>query len=248
MQNTDSIKPDDLKAVTRGSRRRNTGGLRAGALSLGISIAAHSALVLFAVVMALSFARREPSAQVLPAFTVNCVEPRQELVFESKQYVSTPITVVPDYDVVEMPAIDAEKILAVHEPEKKPSEYKLENPVIRLNTARVPFQVVVRENARGPAKEPVGSITAAKIVENNPKPSYPYFARTMNYEGLVVVRVEIAADGTAARIEIAESSGYNILDEAAVDTVKEWAFVPAMKDGIAITTWLEIPIRFMLTE
>lgn len=248
MQDINFVKPDGAKTGIHGSRRRNTGELRTGALSLGISIAAHSALVLLAVVMAFSFSREDSPVRVLLAFTVNCVEPRQELVFESKQYVSTPITVVPDDDIIEMPRIDAEKILAVPEPEKKLSEYKLENPVIRPNTARVPFQIVVRENARGAANEPVGSITAAKIVENNPKPSYPYFARTMNYEGLVVVRVEIAADGTAARVEIAESSGYNILDEAAVDTVKNWAFMPAMRDGIAITTWLEIPIRFMLTE
>jgi len=65
----------------------------------------------------------------------------------------------------------------------------------------------------------------------------------------VLLRVEVGVDGLAKRIEIARSSGFDSLDQSAMETVRSrWRFVPARRDGVAVESWCEIPIRFALTE
>jgi protein TonB len=82
-----------------------------------------------------------------------------------------------------------------------------------------------------------------------PAPEYPSEARQMEQQGLVMLRVLVSADGAAKRIELARSSGFQSLDDAALETVRDrWRFVPAMRAGAAIESWVTVPIRFALTE
>jgi protein TonB len=63
----------------------------------------------------------------------------------------------------------------------------------------------------------------------------------------VVVRVRVRPDGSVAEAELAQSSGSALLDESALRTVREsWRFVPARRDGTAVESWVEVPIRFVL--
>ncbi|MBF0284184.1 MAG: energy transducer TonB, partial [Magnetococcales bacterium] len=82
----------------------------------------------------------------------------------------------------------------------------------------------------------------------NPKPHYPNFARRMGREGVVVLRVEVNAEGAATAVAIARSSGYPELDEAAREAVERWRFVPAQRGGKAVAETVEVPVRFRLTE
>jgi protein TonB len=47
-------------------------------------------------------------------------------------------------------------------------------------------------------------------------------------------------------LAIDRSSGYEILDRAAVDSVRGWAFLPAQKDGKPVASWVLLPVRFVL--
>jgi TonB family protein len=80
----------------------------------------------------------------------------------------------------------------------------------------------------------------------NPKPIYPQEAREKGYEGEVVLRVEVLINGRVGQIEIKKSSGYELLDHSALTTVKQWRFIPAKKDDIAIPLWVNIPVKFQL--
>ncbi|HEV2169605.1 MAG TPA: energy transducer TonB, partial [Candidatus Binatus sp.] len=83
----------------------------------------------------------------------------------------------------------------------------------------------------------------------NPPPLYPVSARRRAQQGTVTVRVLIAADGSVERAELAESSGFVALDDTALATVRSrWRFVPARRDGVAIESWVLVPIRFALVE
>jgi protein TonB len=44
------------------------------------------------------------------------------------------------------------------------------------------------------------------------------------------------------------SSGYDILDQAAVAAVRAWRFVPARLGGAAIEAWVRVPVAFRLTD
>lgn len=82
---------------------------------------------------------------------------------------------------------------------------------------------------------------------NNPLPHYPNAARRRGYEGQVLLNVEVLAAGTCGRIEILQGSGHEILDDAAIEAVKRWHFIPASEAGTAVDHWMHIPIRFHLS-
>lgn len=83
---------------------------------------------------------------------------------------------------------------------------------------------------------------------NNPRPPYPLVARRMGYQGKVVLNVEVLAEGRAGEVKLQTSSGYDILDRAALQTVKTWKFSPATRFGQPITQWFLVPIKFSLEE
>ncbi len=64
-------------------------------------------------------------------------------------------------------------------------------------------------------------------------------------EGVVLLDVLVAPDGHAAEVRLLRSSGHPMLDDIAVRTVRErWIFIPARRDGAAIASRIEVPIRF----
>jgi protein TonB len=83
---------------------------------------------------------------------------------------------------------------------------------------------------------------------DNPSPHYPVSAKRRGLQGTVVLRVEVLADGTCGRLEVKNGSGHEILDGAAVQSVKSWRFAPARHDGVALTAWVEIPVTFRLDD
>jgi protein TonB len=81
---------------------------------------------------------------------------------------------------------------------------------------------------------------------NNPKPVYPGIARRRHWEGLVLLRVYVTADGRCGEVSVQRSSGHDVLDEAALDAVKKWRFVPAKRGDAAQASWVTVPIEFQL--
>ena len=81
---------------------------------------------------------------------------------------------------------------------------------------------------------------------NNPPPPYPPLSKRMGEQGQVVVRVRIEANGSASQAEIQRSSGFDRLDQAALQTVKRWRYVPGKRAGVPEAMWFNIPIRFVL--
>lgn len=83
---------------------------------------------------------------------------------------------------------------------------------------------------------------------HNPKPEYPSIARSREWVGLVKLHVLISAQGLSEKVELKESSGHDILDEAAIEAVKNWRFVPAKRGQTAIAHWQIVPINFKLDD
>lgn len=80
----------------------------------------------------------------------------------------------------------------------------------------------------------------------NPKPSYPPMSKRLGEQGKVVVRVLIEVDGKAQKAEIKQSSGFDRLDQAALNTVLRWRYVPGKRAGVAEAMWFNVPINFVL--
>jgi TonB family protein len=80
----------------------------------------------------------------------------------------------------------------------------------------------------------------------NPKPVYPQEAREKGYQGKVLLRVEVLANGKVGQVALKKSSGYEALDRSALAAVKEWRFLPARKGEVTVPVWVIIPIKFQL--
>jgi protein TonB len=80
----------------------------------------------------------------------------------------------------------------------------------------------------------------------NPPPAYPLMSRRREEQGKVLLRVHVSAEGTASQALVHVSSGHPRLDEAAVQAVLQWRFVPAMQGDRPIAAWVLVPIVFSL--
>ena len=95
-----------------------------------------------------------------------------------------------------------------------------------------------------PAKVELPSSSADYL--NNPRPPYPPMSKRLNEQGKVVLRVLIEPDGSASKAEIRTGSGYERLDQAALQTVLRWRYVPGKRNGVPEAMWFNVPINFVL--
>lgn len=99
--------------------------------------------------------------------------------------------------------------------------------------------------AVAPPKPSAPAFVEARPASNRP-PHYPELARRNSWQGLCMVRVKVGADGRPGGVSVARSSGYGILDQAALTAVKRWKFSPRMVRGVASASTVEVPVNFSL--
>jgi len=117
---------------------------------------------------------------------------------------------------------------------------------ISSGTGKVETAVVGVDKDSG-LDDGAGVQTAASCLYS-PKPTYPQVARKAGWEGAVLVRALIAADGSVVTVSVREGSGCDILDEAALSSVRKWRFSPAQKGGVPITSFYDVKVRFRLVD
>jgi TonB family protein len=81
---------------------------------------------------------------------------------------------------------------------------------------------------------------------NNPAPSYPSVAKRRGIQGKVLLSVVVKVDGNPASVSISRSSGSNDLDEAALDAVRQWKFIPARSKGKFVEADVIVPVEFKI--
>jgi protein TonB len=81
---------------------------------------------------------------------------------------------------------------------------------------------------------------------HNPPPKYPAMSRRLGEQGRILLRVMVSADGAAVSVALQASSGSSRLDEAALDAVRRWRFVPAKRGVQAVSASVVVPIKFSL--
>jgi protein TonB len=81
----------------------------------------------------------------------------------------------------------------------------------------------------------------------NPEPVYPRLAIRRNYEGTVLLMVEVLSDGSVREVRVLESSGHAILDRSALNAVQKWRFKPGTRGGKPVIMNVKVPVVFRLT-
>lgn len=127
-------------------------------------------------------------------------------------------------------------------PVVSPPEIRIHTPKPppRIRVARIrphpavsaPVQVAVVRPPAPPPPKPRGitapvSIGASHSCENE----YPPLAVRLSQQGTTIVRFMVNTDGSVTNVQVARSSGHEILDEAAVRCAFAWRYRPALDNG-----------------
>lgn len=68
-------------------------------------------------------------------------------------------------------------------------------------------------------------------IQNYQEPQYPRAAIKRNLEGTIKVKINVSANGQLKSFEILQSSGHEILDNAATSAIRQWTFKPHPKNS-----------------
>ncbi len=138
---------------------------------------------------------------------------------------------------VKPPDPKPQPLLAISEPVSTPA------PIVAPPPTPQPVEpVTVQPQPPAPVTPP--QFNAAYL--NNPAPPYPPLSRRLGEEGHVMLRVFVDERGLPVRVEMRSSSGHERLDNVALQTVKNWKFVPARRGDQAVSGWVIVPISFSL--
>jgi protein TonB len=112
--------------------------------------------------------------------------------------------------------------------------------------ASAPATTTGREAPRARPKAPPPAPPTRAVPTRKPDPVYPWSAVRRRFEGEVVLLVEVLPSGAVGEIRVTRSSGHAVLDEAAEEAVRGWAFRPALVRGDPVRSLVECPFVFQL--
>jgi protein TonB len=90
----------------------------------------------------------------------------------------------------------------------------------------------------------VGAGINAPVKIKDVRPIYPSAAQSAGIQGVVILEVQIAEDGTVANALVVRS--IPLLDDAALEAVHQWAFTPTLLNGAPISVMMMVTVNFTL--
>ncbi len=150
------------------------------------------------------------------------VQPLQAMIIESTQQ-SKPVQPVVSKPQLEQPALDVQ----IADPQPQ-----IDVPV-ETNTA--------------PDPDATQTISDANLqVTRRVEPTYPPASRRAGEQGSVVVNVLVDERGHPQQVKLQNSSGYDKLDQAALQAIQRWVFNPAVRGSQKVTAWTTVRVTFKL--
>lgn len=125
------------------------------------------------------------------------------------------------------------------------------SPGTQTETVTSKSEVLLPATSGGFGKYPVTTTDPSLVKPRyalTPSPAYPRSARNQGQEGVVLLSVEVLADGRTGRLLVKKSSGYALLDRSALEAVRAWRFEPARRKQTPLAMTVDIPIRFSLKK
>jgi protein TonB len=187
---------------------------------------------------------------VVPAMILSEVVPPVPQVEPPKPQPPAPPPPRPRVEPVHKP-VTPKPLPPAPQPVARPDSLPAPEAPLGVATPQPPAPPIAAPVAPAPAPAPAGPAKVELPSTNadylqNPKPAYPPISKRLGEQGKVIVRVLIGTDGTAQKAEVAESSGFDRLDQAAVTTVLKWRYVPGKRGGVPEAMWFRVPINFVL--
>ena len=102
-----------------------------------------------------------------------------------------------------------------------------------------------------PAPHPAGPVRAGELLVAPKKlvdvrPVYPEIARSARKEGTVILEAVLDRTGRVSRVRVTKSSP--LLDQAAIDAVRQWQYSPSTLHGQPVEVLMTVTITFTLQQ
>jgi len=114
------------------------------------------------------------------------------------------------------------------------------------STSGAPVAVATQGEVLAAAPAPVAEVFVPPAFLFRQEPAYPERARRAGVEGVVGVRIALAADGAVRQVELTQSSGSRLLDEAALAAARASTFSPASRNRSPVGAEAVASYRFEL--
>ncbi|MBB4857690.1 protein TonB [Novosphingobium chloroacetimidivorans] len=88
--------------------------------------------------------------------------------------------------------------------------------------------------APAPSAPVEGGDLSSQLLSGKP-PVYPIDARRQKIQGTVKLRILVGPDGRVRDLQVAVSSGSDLLDRAALSAVKRWRYAPQQQNGVPVS-------------
>ncbi len=102
----------------------------------------------------------------------------------------------------------------------------------------------------GSAGPGMAKATKPRVDKSRPvaQPAYPDDAQLRGEQGTVAIDVYVNSRGKVRKARLTQSSGFQDLDDSAMETVLNWPFVPAVTDGDTHSDWTTVKVVYQLPK
>jgi protein TonB len=90
----------------------------------------------------------------------------------------------------------------------------------------------------------IGGAIMPPVKTKDVRPVYPPIAQSARTQGVVILEVVIGPDGRVDRVAVLRA--IPLLDQAAMDAVKEWEFTPTLLNGAPVPVIMTVTVNFSL--
>ena len=118
--------------------------------------------------------------------------------------------------------------------------------IASVSTSAVAVAVATQGEVLAAAPAPVAEVFVPPSFLSRQEPAYPERARRAGVEGVVGVRIALAPDGSVRQVELTQSSGSRLLDEAALAAARTSTFAPASRNRTPVESEAVASYRFEL--
>ena len=113
------------------------------------------------------------------------------------------------------------------------------------NAQKKPLNTTTRSSVSSQSRAHVISIVYEQLSNNF---NYPRIAQLHNWQGKVVLTFHITTKGDIANIQLNQSSGYAILDDAAISALSKIGKLPLLANSIKTDMEIQLPVLYQLTQ
>ena len=115
---------------------------------------------------------------------------------------------------------------------------------IGIVTGDRPVVLTPPDPPRPPAQVRVADLPVAPRKLVDVRPQYPEIARAARVEGTIIMEAVLDTNGRVTQLHVLRS--VPMLDQAALDAVRQWRYAPSLYGGRPVSVLMTITVRFTL--